>query len=80
MSTPDVKLIYPVEYVKNKEKKTAWRTAGVGFTKPDGKVNLNINVLPINFDGNLIMVPYEDTRDPVENKGTGNNDTDESKE
>lgn len=45
--------IYDVCFARKDEKnnKTHWEKCGVLLVKDDGKMSINLNVIPVNFDG-----------------------------
>jgi hypothetical protein len=43
-------------YDQNGEEKTAFDNVGIMITKPDGKVSIKLNTIPVGWDGWLIAV------------------------
>lgn len=61
--TQKTQTIYHVYYIKDIGRgKTAWVKVGAAFPNQDGKgFNLSIDVLPLNFDGELTIRQVDNT-------------------
>jgi hypothetical protein len=44
------------KYEQNGEEKTAFDNVGILIMKPDGKVSIKLNAIPVDWDGWLIAV------------------------
>ena len=50
-------VMYPEKYTTgpHNDEKTKWHNVGTLFIKDDGKMSLKLTMLPVNFDGNLMV-------------------------